>query len=37
MPWDDKNEGPWNNNNSNNNPWGKKSNNNGWKSTINGC
>ena len=30
MPWDNKNEGPWNNNNSNNNPWGKKSNNNGW-------
>ena len=29
MPWDNKNEGPWNNNN-NNNPWGKKSNNNGW-------
>ena len=29
MPWDNKNEGPWNNN-SNNNPWGKKSNNNGW-------
>jgi membrane protease subunit HflK len=31
MPWDNKNEGPWNNNN-NNNPWGKKSNNNGWNS-----
>ena len=30
MPWDNKNEGPWNNNNNNNNPWGKKSNNNGW-------
>ena len=28
MPWDNKNEGPWNNNNSNN-PWGKK-NNSGW-------
>ena len=29
MPWDNKNEGPWNNNN-NSNPWGKKNNNNGW-------
>ena len=29
MPWDNKNEGPWNSNNNNNNPWGKKSNN-GW-------
>ena len=26
MPWDNKNEGPWNNNN----PWGKKNSNNGW-------
>ena len=25
MPWDNKNEGPWN---GNNNPWGKKDNNN---------
>ena len=29
MPWDNKNEGPWNNNN---NPWGKKDSNNGWNS-----
>ncbi len=28
MPFDNKNEGPWNNNN----PWGKKSNNNGFNS-----
>ena len=28
MPWDNKNEGPWN---GGNNPWGKKSNsNNNW-------
>ena len=27
MPWDNKNDGPWN---GNQNPWGKKDNNNSW-------
>ena len=27
MPWDNKNDGPWNNNNNNNNPWGNNGNN----------
>jgi len=31
MPWDNKNEGPWNNNN----PWGKKDSNNSWNSNSN--
>ncbi len=32
MPWDNKNEGPWNNSN----PWGKKNNSNGWNSNNKG-
>ncbi|MBF95855.1 MAG: Modulator of FtsH protease HflK [Alphaproteobacteria bacterium MarineAlpha9_Bin4] len=31
MPWDNKNDGPWNNNN----PWGNNDNNNGWKGKKN--